>query len=52
VVYSGNYSMRGAFGSEYFGVGTKRLHRSYNVSGNETLSAAFWEGTSAQNNCL
>jgi len=31
VVYSGNYSMGGAFGSEYLNVGTKRLHRSDNV---------------------
>jgi hypothetical protein len=52
VVYNGNYSMGGAFGSEYLGVGIKRLYRSDNVSSGETLSAAMWEATSAQKNCL
>ena len=52
VVYIGNYSMGGAFVSEYLGAGTKRLHKSDNVSSYEILSAAIYETISTQNNCL
>jgi hypothetical protein len=41
VIYIGNYSVGRAFGSEHLGVGTKRLHRSDDVSGDEILSAAI-----------
>ena len=40
VIYIGNYSM-GVFGSEYLGVGTKRLHRSDIVSSDEILQQRF-----------